>query len=388
MKKTLLLFAAFLASIGMNAQTLTVPDVEVRQGDKVSFELVVNVPANSYVGFQFETIFPTGINYTEKKTVSPAWDGSFSTSSVNYKGSSNSGTLTPIPAGEMVIATAEIEVDASKAVGEYDVTISNFEFLGYSGGAADKKIDNVTFKVIVTDRVILDENAPAAPEAATGVNVKVKRTINANEWSTICLPFAMDATQVKAAFGDDVKLGDFTGYDATYKTNDDVEVLKIQFASATAIQANHPYIIKVSSKVVSFNVDNITIDPQEAPQVSFGTGKGKNYQPADFKGTYVADFDFYNDAKSYPLFLSANKFYYATATTKHMKAFRAYFDLADYLPEAEASSRIFISFDDATGVKTMKAVDNENYYDLQGRRVNEPTKKGLYIRGNKKVFIK
>ena len=72
-----------------------------------------------------------------------------------------------------------------------------------------------------------------------------------------------------------------------------------------------------------------------------------------------------------------------------MKGFRAYFTLKDVLADvASADARIFISLDDATGVKTMKAVDNENYYDLQGRRVSEPTKKGLYIRGNKKVFIK
>ena len=32
-------------------------------------------------------------------------------------------------------------------------------------------------------------------------------------------------------------------------------------------------------------------------------------------------------------------------------------------------------------------MDNEGVYDLQGRRVENPTK-GLYIRGNKKVIIK
>lgn len=49
------------------------------------------------------------------------------------------------------------------------------------------------------------------PEAAEGVNVRVKRTIKANEWSTLVLPFAMTAEQVKSAFGNDVQLADFTG---------------------------------------------------------------------------------------------------------------------------------------------------------------------------------
>ena len=81
--------------------------------------------------------------------------------------------------------------------------------------------------------------------------------------------------------------------------------------------------------------------------------------------------------------------WYSDGKTK-IKAFRGYFQFKNILASAQGdfSSRIFISFDETTGVKTMKAVDNENVYDLQGRRVSEPTKKGLYIRGNKKVFIK
>ena len=82
--------------------------------------------------------------------------------------------------------------------------------------------------------------------------------------------------------------------------------------------------------MTEFTVDGVEVAPEASPQVSFGTttGKGKNqvYHPKDFNGTYVADFDFYNDAASYPLFLNGNKFYYATENTKHMKAFRAYFD--------------------------------------------------------------
>ena len=276
MKKTLLLFAAFLASIGMNAQTLTVPDVYVQKGGTASFGLVVDVPADSYVGFQFETTLPTGLNYTGKTKVIDDWDGSFSTSSINYKGSSNSGTLTPIPAGEMVIATAEIAAAASMAVGEYDVTISNFEFLGYTGGAEDKKIADVTFKVIVTEKLTLDENAAAAPADAGDVDVLVKRTIKANEWSTICLPFDMDEDQVKAAFGDDVKLGKFkkNSYDSG------TDVITVEFTEEEEIAANTPYIIKVSSAITEFNVDGVTI---EAGKVSDGSSS-RGY----FYGTYVA----------------------------------------------------------------------------------------------------
>jgi hypothetical protein len=70
-----------------------------------------------------------------------------------------------------------------------------------------KSLSDVTFTITIDDRIGLDENSKTAPKAISGVDVRVTRTINANEWSTICLPFAMTAAQVKAAFGDDVKSG-------------------------------------------------------------------------------------------------------------------------------------------------------------------------------------
>jgi len=75
-----------------------------------------------------------------------------------------------------------------------------------------KTVDEVTTMITVVEpqdsRVVLDETSTTAPKASNGaVDVLVKRTIKANEWSTICLPFTMTETQVKTAFGDDVRIG-------------------------------------------------------------------------------------------------------------------------------------------------------------------------------------
>lgn len=77
--------------------------------------------------------------------------------------------------------------------------------------------------------------------AETNANVRVRRTIKAGEWNTICLPFAMTAEQVKGAFGNDVQIGDFNDYEF------DGDVISVKFRNATAIEANHPYIIKVAT---------------------------------------------------------------------------------------------------------------------------------------------
>ena len=205
----------------------------------------------------------------------------------------------------------------------------------------------------------------------------------------------MTEAQVNTVFGDDVQLADFTGYVATYDDNNNVVGITIYFNDVTSIEANHPYLIKVQQAMADFTVDGVNINVEDEPVVSFGytTGRGQNkvYHPIDFVGTYVADFDFFNDAYSHkPLFLSGNVIYYATADTQHMKAFRAYFDFDDVLSDMGTSaSRITMSFnDDSTGITDWGEDSHDvETYNLHGLRVSTP-KKGLYIREGKKVIIK
>ena len=52
---------------------------------------------------------------------------------------------------------------------------------------------------------------------------------------------------------------------------------------------------------------------------------------------------------------------------------------------------ITLVFDEATGVKEVKEVievKDDSFYDLNGRKVNAPTKKGVYIMNGKKVVVK
>ena len=281
------------------------------------------------------------------------------------------------------IATLTINVDAGVAAADYPVYLRNMK-LTETDISRFYTTDEVetTLTVTAETRTILSETSTTAPAEATGVDVKVKRTINANEWSTICLPFAMSATQVKAAFGDDVQLGDFTGY----VFNETQETITLNFSTVTAIEANHPYVIKVTSAISEFTVDNVDIAPVEEPMVNKGTSR----RPKAIVGTYVANTTIGNGC----LFLSNNKFWYSLGTTK-MKAFRAYFDFIDLLPDFEenyAETRIQMAFDDETTnvveLKDGRIEELKSYYNLKGQRIEKPVKKGLYIRDSKKVIIK
>lgn len=243
-----------------------------------------------------------------------------------------------------------------------------------------KDFKNILEMVDTADgRVVLDETSTTAPEAANSVDVRVKRTINAGEWSTICLPFDMSQAQCQAAFGSDVEIGDFKGY--TYDSDEDK--ITVNFSSVTAIKANHPYIIKVSAAVTEFTVDGVDVNPADDPRVTF---RASNKKLKDFVGTYVADFDFYDEAKHTPLFLSGNKFWYATEATKHLKAFRAYFDFVDMLSEVDAA-RVAIAFDEATVINDVRTCSDDRYYNLSGQQVKTPTK-GVYVKNGKKVIVK
>ena len=62
------------------------------------------------------------------------------------------------------------------------------------------------------------------------------------------------------------------------------------------------------------------------------------------------------------------------------------------IPNSEVTARnITLVFGDATGVNGVigvKEVNDDSWYDLNGRKVNAPTKKGVYILNGKKVVIK
>ena len=61
------------------------------------------------------------------------------------------------------------------------------------------------------------------------------------------------------------------------------------------------------------------------------------------------------------------------------------------LPTSAASNARAIVFAETTGVKEVrevKEVNDDSFYDLNGRKVNIPTKKGIYILNGKKVVVK
>lgn len=290
-----------------------------------------------------------------------------------------SGMLISIP-----VAATEIAVGS-----KLTFTAKNITFIRQDG--TKDALGNLVFTITIGSpaekRTVLSELSTSAPEPATGVNVKVKRCINANEWSTLCLPFSMTAGQVKETFGNDVQLGDFNGC----VVNDDTGNITAKFISAEAIEANHPYIIKVTSDIDEFNVDDVDIAPVANPTIdkdeqTTGTGRNKVTTYNSIIGNYING----TVVPDYALFLSENKFWFSIGLTM-IKAYRAYFDFvtagAEY--DEEEAARITIALEqDATGIADKReATSNNRWYNLSGQRVQKPGK-GIYLKEGKKVVVK
>ena len=280
------------------------------------------------------------------------------------------------------IATLTINIDGGVANGNYSVFLKNMKLTetDISNFYETESIET-TLTVGGKSYTILDETSTVVPTAASGVDVKVKRTIKANSWSTICLPFAIPAEKMTAAFGAGVEVKDFTSWSSTEDAGNIVGIT-IGFTAVTAMEANHPYLIKVANAITAeegFTVDGVDIAPEAEPTKQVGTTKKtRGY----FYGTYVAN----TTVPEYNLFISNDRFYYSNGSTK-MKAFRGYFDLYEYLSSLdEAGARISILDEDVTGIANVKtlSVESSDYYDLQGRKVANPGK-GLYINNGRKV---
>ena len=399
MKKILFSMMAFLASsgiaIGQNA--LTVGNFTLPQNGGTMRVTLTLAEKNVYTGYQFKIETPDGMGYVTDQeddvacTLGTGHSNSHS-ATAHWNEATRlltvgvSSTSSALLSGQTIILDIPMSATSASVGTTHNFNITGIDFIKQEN-ATKVSLSDVPFTVTIGEpadtRTILDETSTVTPAAVNGVDVRVRRTINANDWSTICLPFAMTEAQTKEAFGNDVQLANMTSWSPEENGNEDIVGINVVFTSVTAIEANHPYIIKVSSPITEFTVDNVNIDPEEEPYVKVGN---KASNRGWMTGTYVANFT----VPENNLFLSGGKFWYSKGNTK-MKAFRAHFEFADVLTSVESSAPVFMTFENGTtGISEMgnvRGVENDAFYNLKGQRVMSPAK-GLYIKNNKKVIVK
>lgn len=411
MKKFLSIIMVLLATLAAKAETdsyLSVKEVNLPLTTSASIEIALINPTEQYGGFTFSIALPEGVECVLDNNGYPSFTKGTRLADKaplsGYDVETHLPTYTLLATGTAISGTSgvllipEIKLTSNstlQAGDEVTGTITDIMFTDQET-ADPVYLEDVNFTITVSDRTVLDENSVTMPLASgEEVNILVKRTIKANEWSTICLPFDMTKDQLKAAFGEDVELAEFDDYKQV-KTGDDVTGLIVNFEDVNLaedwLSANYPYIIRTSKDITTFEVnDVVTVPDEEVAVVEYDNGgRGpKRVVLGKMKGTLHA-----GDAiPADNLFLNGSKFWYSTGATT-IKAFRAYFWFQDVLSgDGEAKLRVTVDNE----VVSIEGVGASNIvkgtiYNVNGQLMgtdidinNLP--KGVYMVDGKKVVI-
>lgn len=325
------------ASITKKSLTVTADDKSVEYGDAAPTYTA------SYSGF---------VSGESKSNLS----GSLSFS-CSYTSSSNTGTYTITPSGHTSINYSISYAAGTLTVGAKDVT--------YSGGTITKDENGYT--------VTLDEGTGTAntlPDDANLYKLTYSRTLTppgsgegevtiggqAANLYTVCLPFSPE-----------------TGTDVKYYTLSGVSGETVSFEEVTTPAANTPYLIAVTG---STNItESCTGKGVTSMEINSTTKDGYTFT-GTFTGLKHAQ------AVGKHILQSHNMWRVVEASgSVFIPPFRAYI-------ESVNGARMLTGCldDEATGIDSLRLQDadgTEQWYDLNGRRISKPTRKGVYIHNGK-----
>lgn len=384
-----------LVSWGKTTITVSYPGSEVYESATTSYELNVINSETSYdekfIVFAADT--DKGSNSTilgrgdklskENVTIQSTWAGFKKNPYELYAGSTTTISTTK---GKIVriemLGCGHLDIVNSDK-GTFDKGKSDAVWTGSEKSVNFQTNSGTTTPTVSTFRVYVEypnvktfeynENEANNIEAWENSDITLNRTLVANKWNTLCVPFAISEEEIKANFGEGTLVEKFEAVNGN----------TVNFADATSIEAGVPYLIKptVTGTTYTFNGKEVSADAPKTEGNADVTFQGI-YSPTDItnNGTVKAA-GVTEDGKV--LFVNAGS---------KTKAFRCFFTISDNASISPAMLKISIK-----GVETAinsivmgnnNAADNA-IYNLQGQRVNgNSLTKGIYIKNGKKFAVK
>lgn len=200
---------------------------------------------------------------------------------------------------------------------------------------------------------------------------------NYHSMSTICLPFAMDATDLS-------KFNVTKAYEFVNATGN-----KATFKEVTSTEADKPYLIEPSEAISTANDKPLEFSNKQIPASNIATG--------DFIGTYkyrnlpATE----NGYGNYIFGFNTQKFNYVKSTGASFKPFRAYLRSKQSAGSMAKSIEFKLWDGSVTGIEQIDTKDNTPshapIYTIDGRMVS-PTgnlqflPQGIYIQNGKKII--
>lgn len=221
----------------------------------------------------------------------------------------------------------------------------------------------------------------------------LKRALKPTEWSTLVLPFSLTADEVKAMFGDNVKLAKYIG---STKNSEDGYILN--FKKTESITAGEPVLIcgadeksdntYLAGKLLLGNDDNRGSDVESTVSMTDPTTDTSNQ--FNIKGTYIHNASFIQSGDYY---LGSGNALHHAKSAKALGSARMVVRYEGKNPQAKLAS---LNFDGVTtGIDEVR-MDNDTRealtgsssapaYNLNGQRVSN-SYKGIIIINGKKIL--
>lgn len=218
------------------------------------------------------------------------------------------------------------------------------------------------------------------------VTIENRGTLHADEWNMMCLPFKLSAAGYKKAFGEDVKVAEFTG--VTKSEGGELVSFNLAYINEkNGMKAATPYLIMPSK-----DIDTKTLK-FEGVKVSTKTTKEQATGDVNCKLIGTLQPTILHKGHQQLVLKASNELQYmAPNSTTPMQACRAYFELSTGTVAA-AKSFSFSIDGETTGVKVIdvnapSTSINTRVYNMNGQLVGtsmENLPQGIYVIAGKKV---
>ena len=231
------------------------------------------------------------------------------------------------------------------------------------------------------------------------VTVNLYRSLTADMWNAICLPFAMTDAQRKALFGEGYELQEFSSVETNDNGFPQLNFTKV--SASTNTTAGTPYIVWPTQSVqadavVPINGVTIVAPSNDKPDAVSQSLEGKDYF---FQGIYspTALQDMGANRKNILFLGRGSQLLTPSENSGAMKGFRAYFILPASSTEAGAlslnteDSGIITSIPMAEVDGLYTNMDNNRVYSISGQYIGTKTEglaKGIYIVNGRKFIVK
>ena len=319
-------------------------------------------------------LYKTAESLPTEGTTGEAYEASISVK--NLRNTEESATAELYIDDELKATTAEAATVSALGTATLPVSWTPEEAGTYKAKVVVRYGDNQTVEsaeqefTVVLATLTLAETSATQQVVDGNYNVKLSRTVYEG-WNTIILPFDLTEEQMKATFGDDVEL-----YEYTDCVNGALSIIK---KSTANLVAGTPYVIWVSKDIYSYmgalTFNNVQVSTT-INNVSHGdfAFKGSYEYIASMEGLYGVTSDAHI-AKG--------------GSTNYMYGYRAYFE-----PTTAGAklTGLVVNDGETTSIVGIEKLNMQNgdIYSLSGRKMNSGVSlpAGVYIQNGKKIIVK